>query len=120
MKRFFEGDQVAHRMDKGFVKGTTKERVLSTINITSSAMKSMFSDIPLLPSMGNNDLPGDYVLPKDDSFYKSLLKIWKPLIICDKCASKVTTEEELKKTFHAGGYYKAEIKGKALLINVVT
>ena len=98
-------------MDKGFVSGSVTDRVLKTLNSSANAIKKAFSNIPILPSMGNNDLPGDYVLPKDNSFFKSVLEIWQPMIICSKCVTKVTTEEELKQTFLLGGYYKAEIKG---------
>lgn len=106
---------MAHRMEKGFVNGTVLEHVMNTLNASSQIIKNVFPTTPVLPSMGNNDLPGDYVLPKSDSFYKSLLEIWKPLIVCSKCTLKVTTEEELTKTFLVGGYYKAELKGREIL-----
>ena len=102
---------MAHGLEKGFVNGTTADRVFNTLSDTANAMTSVFSDIPILPSIGNNDLLGDYMLPKNKSYYERLLSIWKPLIICSKCVIKVTTEEELRKTFLIGGYYKAEVKG---------
>ena len=102
---------MAHNVERGFVNGTTEERVLRLMNGTSSAFGKAFPDIPFLPSFGNNDLPGDYVLPKDKTFYEKVLKIWKPRILCNKCSLKVTTEEELEKTFLNGGYYKAEVPG---------
>ena len=107
---------MAHRLEKGFINGTTADRVFNTLNNSANAIESVFSDIPVLPSIGNNDLTGDYILPKSKSYYEKLLAIWKPLILCTKCALKVTTEEELRKTFLIGGYYKAEIKGSAFLI----
>jgi len=112
----FSGDQVAHLLEKGFVNGTVADRVFSTLGDTARAMKNAFSEIPILPSIGNNDLLGDYILPKNKSYYERLLSIWKPLIMCSKCAMKVTTEEELRKTFLIGGYYKAEVKDEKLVL----
>ena len=113
----YTGDQVAHRVDKGFVNGTTTERALMLIRSTCQAVQKVFPDKPFLPSFGNNDLPGNYMLPDNSSFYESVLKIWKPLILCGKCQLKVTTEKELEESFLKGGYYKADIKCKCWFLS---
>ena len=106
---------MAHDLEKGFINGTVADRVFNTLTKSANTIKDVFSDIPVIPSIGNNDLTGDYLLPKNKSYYERLLSIWKPLIICSKCPIKVTTEEELSKSFLIGGYYKAEIKGNGFL-----
>eukprot|EP00794_Sanderia_malayensis_P008096 gene8096-8964_t len=110
------GDLSAHGMQKGFVNGTSQGRVLKAIEVLSEAFGQTFPDIPFVPLIGNNDLPGHYVLPTNKSYYESVLAIWKPLIVCEKCKLKVTTEAELRSTFLIGGYYKAEIKSANVVL----
>ena len=110
---FFVGDQSAHKVEEGFVSGTTTERVLSAMKSVMSSFSSRFPDILILSSFGNNDLPGDYNIPdRNSSFYQKVLEIWAPTILCEKCSLKVTSSGELNKTFLDGGYYRAEISGK--------
>ncbi len=108
----FSGDEVAHALDKIADNNTRIERALQTMKVASNSISNTFPNIPFLASFGNNDLLGNYLLPVDKGYYESVLKIWQPLILCEKCKLKVTTEEELRKTFLVGGFYKAEIKGK--------
>ena len=106
------GDQVAHKIGLDYGNSTIMERVLNNMRAASNKISQAFSGIPIFPSFGNNDLPGDYIIPKDSKFYEGVLAFWQPLILCKKCSFKVTTEEELKMTFLAGGYYKASIPRK--------
>eukprot|EP00795_Rhopilema_esculentum_P004337 gene4337-20546_t len=112
----FTGDQVAHAIGRDYGNSTIMERVLNNMRAASNKIALAFSGIPIFPSFGNNDLPGDYVLPKDSKFYEDVLAFWQPLVLCKNCSFKVTTEEELKKTFLAGGYYKAAIPPLKLVL----
>ncbi len=92
-----------------------RTRALKTIKKTSEAVHSTFPDIPYFPSIGNNDLPRDYVLPDEHStsWYSDLLNIWQEGILCKHCDMKyqTTTLKELRKTFLYGGYYSVSIAG---------
>ena len=95
------------------------QRVLDNIAQVSNKTHLRFSDIPVFPVVGNNDLPGHYVLPNSTSdWYKKILTYWEPLIMCSGCPSskKTTTQAELDKTFLEGGYYKVSIAGNNLTL----
>ena len=109
------GDLVAHDIESDNVSGTILERILLSINLTSQAIGKAFPSIPLLPVLGNHDLPSDNALPKNKTFYKSILDIWKPLVICSACKTKVALEQELEQTVLNGGYYKAEVRDMLFL-----
>ena len=94
------------------------QRVLGNIAKVSNQTHSRFSDIPVFPMIGNNDLPGHYVLPNCSSdWYKQLLSFWASLILCSGCPSNVkkpTRWPALEKRFLEGGYYNASIAGNCL------
>lgn len=94
------------------------QRVLDNIAYVSNQTHLRFSDIPVFPVVGNNDLPGHYVLPNSTSdWYKKLLSYWEPLILCSGCPGSVkqpTTQAVLEKSFLEGGYYKVSIAGNYL------
>ena len=88
------------------------------MNTTSKAVRSFFPSTPYFPSIGNNDLPGHYVMPRhNDTWYSDLLKIWQDAILCKDCKMKyeTTTEDELRRTFLYGGYYRVSIAGLLLI-----
>jgi hypothetical protein len=88
--------------------------VLENINTSSKAVKLTFPDIPYFPSIGNNDIPGHYVMPvENDTWYSDLLNIWQDAILCKQCnmSYQTTTAAELRKTFLYGGYYSVSIAG---------
>ena len=92
------------------------QRVLDNIATVSKQMHSRFANIPIFPMIGNNDLPGHYVLPKSsDDWYQKLLANWAPLILCSDCpgdVEKPTTQAVLQESFLEGGYYNASIPGE--------
>lgn len=94
------------------------QRVLDNIAAVSNQTHLRFSNIPVFPVVGNNDLPGHYVLPNSTSdWYKKLLSYWAPLILCSGCPSNVkepTTQAVLEDSFLEGGYYKVSIAGNYL------
>ena len=96
------------------------QRVLDNIAQVSSKTHLRFSDIPVFPVVGNNDLPGHYVLPNSTSdWYKKLLSYWSPLILCSGCPSNVkkpTTQNVLEQSFLEGGYYNISIAGNNLTL----
>ena len=84
------------------------------MNTTSKAVQLTFPDIPYFPSIGNNDLPGHYIMPdENDTWYSDLLNIWEDAILCKHCKDhyEPTTAEELRQTFLYGGYYKVSVAG---------
>lgn len=91
------------------------QRVLDNIATVSKQMHSRFPKIPIFPMIGNNDLPGHYVLPKaGDDWYQKVLSSWESLIMCSECPSSVkkpTTQAILQESFLEGGYYNASIAG---------
>ena len=65
--------------------------------------------------IGNNDLPGHYVLPNSTGdWYQKVLFSWARLILCSECPGDVrkpTTQATLQESFLEGGYYNATIAG---------
>ena len=93
------------------------QRVLDNIAEVSSQMHSRFQNIPIFPMIGNNDLPGHYILPNSSNdWYQKLLSLWGPLILCPDCPGYVknptTQQAVLQESFLEGGYYNASIAGK--------
>ena len=90
------------------------QRVLDNIAEVTNQTRSRFSNIPVFPMIGNNDLPGHYVLANSSDWYKKLLSYWAPLILCSGCpddVKKPTTRAVLEESFLEGGYYNASIAG---------
>ena len=112
---FLTGDLSGHKM---WTQYAGPQRVLDNIADISNQTHLRFSDIPVFPVIGNNDLPGHYVLPNSTSdWYKNLLSYWEPLILCSGCPSSVkqpTTRAVLGGSFLEGGYYKVSIAGNYL------
>ena len=105
----FLGDTCAHQLTTN-----RRQEALQIMNTTSRAVQSVFPDIPYFPSIGNNDLPGHYVMPgENDTWYSDILNIWQDAILCKHCdiSYQTTTADELRKTFLYGGYYKVSIAG---------
>lgn len=112
------GDFSAHGMWTSYAG---PQRVLDNIATVSKQMHSRFPKIPIFPMIGNNDLPGHYVLPKaGDDWYQKVLSSWESLIMCSECPSSVkkpTTQAILQESFLEGGYYNASIAdGKVVLL----
>lgn len=114
------GDFSGHRM---WTQYAGPQRVLDNIAYVSNQTHLRFSDIPVFPVVGNNDLPGHYVLPNSTSdWYKKLLSYWEPLILCSGCPGSVkqpTTQAVLEKSFLEGGYYKVSIAGGKMVLLVL-
>ena len=90
--------------------------VLKAMFLASDLIHKQFPEIPVFPVFGNNDLPGDYILPNETSkWYSTILKKWFPLILCNDCPDEVarpTDMETLSTTFLKGGYYNVSIEGE--------
>lgn len=112
---FSLGDLSGHKMWTDYAG---PGRVLDNIASVSKQMHSRFSKIPIFPMIGNNDLPGHYVLPNSSNdWYQRLLTSWAPLILCSDCPGDVhkpTTKAVLQESFLQGGYYNASIAGNCL------
>ena len=118
---YVKGDSAAHGLKEKFPDNTTeRERVLKAIKTGADEIRIAFPTTPFFPSLGNNDLPGHYVLPeKGDSWYQDVLDIWEQQILCESCGvEQTTTKAELQKTFLKGGYYKVNLPG--LCRNILT
>lgn len=103
------GDACAHRINVN-----RRAEILAILNITTSAVQSAFPNIPYFPSIGNNDLPGHYVMPgENDTWYSDILNIWQDAILCTYCNVKKNTTDvdQLRQTFLYGGYYRVSIAG---------
>lgn len=97
-------------------------RVLDNIAQVSNRTHARFPNIPIFPVVGNNDLPGHYVLPNSSDWYKELLTSWAPLILCSSCPNDVkkpTTLVVLEESFLEGGYYNASIAGGKIVLLVL-
>ena len=110
---FLLGDSSGHSLsdDHG------SDNVLKSMSLVSTKMHEVFPDIPVFPALGNNDLPGDYILPNNSDWYKTVLSYWAPLILCSECPDDVqmpTTMEALKETFMDGGYYSVNVAGRSI------
>ncbi|XP_028412957.1 sphingomyelinase phosphodiesterase D-like isoform X2 [Dendronephthya gigantea] len=111
------GDTCAHG-----ITTNRRKNALGIMKITSQAVKLAFPDIPYFPSIGNNDLPGHYVMPtENDTWYSDLLEIWKDGILCTNCTRSypTTSLDELQKTFLYGGYYKVSIADGSMTLLVL-
>lgn len=117
------GDASAHNLDGEFPDHTTRrERVLKAMKTGVNEVKMAFPMTPYFPSLGNNDLPGHYVLPGEgDSWYQDVLDIWEQSILCESCGLKTptTTKSALRETFLKGGFYKVNLPGLRLLCSVL-
>lgn len=111
------GDLSGHRMWTNF---SGADKVLDNIAIVSSKVHSTFPKIPVFPVIGNNDLPGHYVLPNSTSdWYKKLLTFWSPLILCSGCPGytrNLIRERVLQETFLEGGYYNTSIADGKIVV----
>lgn len=88
--------------------------MLKIIKASNDEVSSAFPSIPYFPCIGNNDLPGHYVMPGyNDTWYSDLLDIWQDSILCRNCPHNYTptTKDELRRTFLNGGYYNASVAG---------
>ena len=107
---FIQGDTCAHQLTTN-----RRQEALKIMNTTTKAVQSAFPHIPYFPSVGNNDLPGHYVMPgENDTWYSDLLNIWEEGILCKHCTDAPyppTTAEALRQTFLYGGYYSVSIAG---------
>jgi hypothetical protein len=95
-----------------FTNLTTPLRVLRNIGLSVNRIKKAFPSIPVFPLLGNNDLPGDYVIPETKQWYTETLAIFAPLILCAGCPEelpKPTSMDVLKKTYLDGGYYSVNL-----------
>ena len=95
--------------------------VLKSMSLVASKIHEVFPDIPVFPAFGNNDLPGNYILPNSSDWYKTVLSYWAPLILCYKCpddVQKPTTMGALNETFLNGGYYNVNIVGKIISVKI--
>lgn len=113
------GDLSGHKMWTNY---SGPERVLDNIASVSGKIHSMFPNIPIFPLIGNNDLPGHYILPNSSNdWYQRLLAYWEPLILCSGCpgyAKNLTTKAVLQKSFLEGGYYNASIAGNLTIVSI--
>ena len=108
------GDLSGHAMWTSYAG---PQRVLHNIAEVSSQIHYRFQNIPIFPMIGNNDLPGHYILPNSSNdWYQKLLSLWGPLILCPDCPgyakSPTTQQAVLQESFLEGGYYNASIAGK--------
>ena len=114
------GDFSAHGMWTSYAG---PQRVLDNIATVSKQMHSRFPKIPIFPMIGNNDLPGHYVLPKaGGDWYQKVLSSWESLIMCSECPGSVkkpTTQAILQESFLEGGYYNASIAGNQCHIKII-
>lgn len=114
------GDFSGHQMWTSYAG---PQRVLDNIATVSKQMHSRFPNIPIFPMIGNNDLPGHYVLPKaGDDWYQKVLSSWESLIMCSECPGSVkkpTTQAILQESFLEGGYYNASIAGNQCHIKII-
>lgn len=105
----YVGDTSAHDIEEN-----RRPVVLEIIGKASRAIRGAFPNKPYFPAIGNNDIPGHYVMPvANDTWYSDLLNIWQDGILCKHCNldHPTTTEKELRDTFLYGGYYKVSIGG---------
>ena len=112
------GDSAAHSL--GDDHGSAN--VLKSMYFVISEAHKVFPDIPIFPAFGNNDLPGDYILPNNSDWYRTVLSYWAPLILCSSCPKHVqrpTTMGALAKTFIDGGYYSVNIAGEIITIKLM-
>lgn len=107
------GDFVAHHHALKAQPNTFEEykaQQQKHLNITATAFnvirRNLGPNVPLLPSIGNNDVPVHNQMPCDqqqhDLYFKDLFDVFFP-------AGKHPVgfnETEAKRTFYAGGYYR--------------
>ena len=96
--------------------------VFGAMTKVASKLKAEFPTKYVFPALGNNDLPEDYYASKQarDRWYKDVLAIWSPLILCKTCSwrsyTAPTTERRLRNTFLTGGYYKVSLSDKMAML----
>lgn len=90
--------------------------MLQNIGLAVNSIQKEFASVPVFPMLGNNDLPGHYILPVDQTWYNETLAVFAPLILCSGCPETVpkpTSMDILKKTYLDGGYYSVNLTRKS-------
>lgn len=90
--------------------------MLQNIGLAVNSIQKEFASVPVFPMLGNNDLPGHYILPVDQTWYNETLALFAPLILCSGCPETVpkpTSMDILKKTYLDGGYYSVNLTRKS-------
>ncbi|KAI8983025.1 Metallo-dependent phosphatase-like protein [Pilobolus umbonatus] len=103
----YTGDTVRHDRDDNLP--LKQSEIMNGHKKIMNFFKSTYdlSQIPLLPTIGNNDGYNHNDVEKNDKIFRTLQTIWKPLKL------------NLDKTFTAGGYYTHDvIKNKLTVINL--
>ena len=112
------GDMSAHHLGS-----STGNNVLYAITVATEELQKTFPSTYVFPCLGNNDVPEDYYIPPQPNateWYEKLLDLWKSTIFCSSCQGRVkhppVNEREFRQTFLKGGYYKAQISPKMILL----
>jgi hypothetical protein len=104
------GDFVAHDLDRSFSDDTgLRAALLTTVQQTVGMLMARApAGFPLIPVIGNNDMPHDYVLPNPvaDGWYGALWATLAPLLQCGGDSVCINgTLASAGASFAAGGYF---------------
>lgn len=101
------GDFLAHDFDKLYQQYATDKSpaaytafVTKTIAYVAVAFRKMYPDVPIYPTLGNNDSDcGDYAVAPNGAFLKNFRDVWSPIV----------RSRSFDRRFATGGYYHADV-----------
>jgi sphingomyelin phosphodiesterase acid-like 3 len=101
------GDFLAHKFDQTYQQYATDKTqtaytafVTKTIAYVAGMLRKAYPDVPVYPTLGNNDSDcGDYAVAPDSVFLANFRDVWKPMV----------RSRSFDRRFPTGGYYHADV-----------
>jgi sphingomyelin phosphodiesterase acid-like 3 len=101
------GDFLAHDFQQTYQKYATDKSqaaytsfVTKTIAYVTRHLRDTYPNVPLYPTLGNNDSDcGDYAVAPDSTFLANVRDVWRPVV----------GSRSFDRRFPTGGYYHADI-----------
>lgn len=101
------GDFLAHGFQKSYQQYAADKSqtaytafVTKTIAYVAGAFRKTYPDIPIYPTLGNNDSDcGDYAVVPDGKFLADFRDVWAPIV----------RSRSFDRRFPTGGYYHADV-----------
>lgn len=101
------GDFLAHDFQQTYQKYATDKSqaaytafVTKTIAYVTRHLRDTYPNVPLYPTLGNNDSDcGDYAVAPDSTFLANVRDVWRPVV----------GSRSFDRRFPTGGYYHADV-----------
>jgi hypothetical protein len=104
------GDFVVHGLCNSDPNHANWPKMKDVLTAVVEAVKKEFPGVPIIPTIGNNDLLNHYEAPRDDQkslFYGDVYDIWFG-----------NSRPEVEATFKEGGYYRIDLKDRVSFLSL--